>query len=167
MDAVPLAPIVRVYAFDELHMVILYRVNLLEHTAAGSSQTASKCVAFHAFTLQIVESFCSWQNRPRRPTCMLQTDVCVLQAMQSRLEEAQQGKNKGGMSGQAEEELEALRGLLRCNVCHERQKDVIITKCMHMFCKPCIQRNLDARHRKCPGCGAAFGNKDVQQFFFT
>ncbi len=28
MDAVPLAPIVRVYAFDELHMVILYRVNV-------------------------------------------------------------------------------------------------------------------------------------------
>ncbi|KAL0040814.1 hypothetical protein WJX79_006359 [Trebouxia sp. C0005] len=89
------------------------------------------------------------------------------QAMQSRLEQAQQMKGKSGMSRQAEEELEALRGLLRCNVCHERQKDVIITKCMHMFCKPCIQRNLDARHRKCPGCGAAFGNKDVQQFFFT
>ncbi|KAL0028332.1 hypothetical protein WJX77_000287 [Trebouxia sp. C0004] len=37
------------------------------------------------------------------------------QAMQSRLEQAQQTKGKGGMSRQAEEELEALRGLLRCN----------------------------------------------------
>lgn len=91
----------------------------------------------------------------------------LVQAMHSKLEQAHQPTGKDGLTHQAAEELEGLRALLRCNVCHERQKNVIITKCMHMFCKTCIQRNIDARHRKCPGCGAAFGTKDVQQFFFT
>ena len=91
----------------------------------------------------------------------------MMQAMHSKLEQAHQPTGKDGLTHQAAEELEGLRALLRCNVCHERQKNVIITKCMHMFCKTCIQRNIDARHRKCPGCGAAFGTKDVQQFFFT
>jgi len=73
---------------------------------------------------------------------------------------------RGGGGGDAEE-LEAMRTLLRCNVCHERQKSVIITKCWHMFCSHCIRKNLETRNRKCPGCGAAFGQHDVKQFFFT
>lgn len=65
------------------------------------------------------------------------------------------------------EEVEAMRKLLNCNVCHERQKSVIITKCCHVFCERCIKRNLEARNRKCPGCGTGFGQADVKQFFFT
>lgn len=36
----------------------------------------------------------------------------------------------------------ALRAMINCNVCHQRQKDVVITKCWHMFCQHCIKRNL-------------------------
>ena len=39
-------------------------------------------------------------------------------------------------------ECTALRAMVNCNVCHQRQKDVIITKCWHMFCQHCIRRNL-------------------------
>ena len=39
-------------------------------------------------------------------------------------------------------ECSALRNMINCNVCHQRQKDVVITKCWHMFCNHCIQRNL-------------------------
>lgn len=39
-------------------------------------------------------------------------------------------------------ECSALRAMINCNVCHQRQKDVIITKCWHMFCQQCIKRNL-------------------------
>ena len=39
-------------------------------------------------------------------------------------------------------ECSALRAMINCNVCHQRQKDVIITKCWHMFCNQCIKRNL-------------------------
>lgn len=44
-----------------------------------------------------------------------------------------------------------------CFVCQ-----VVIVKCYHLFCNPCIQRNLEIRHRKCPGCGTAFGQSDVR-----
>lgn len=39
---------------------------------------------------------------------------------------------------------------------------VVIVKCYHLFCNACIQRNLEIRHRKCPGCGTAFGQSDVR-----
>ncbi len=42
---------------------------------------------------------------------------------------------------------------------------VVITKCYHLFCGPCIQRNLDLRHRKCPGCGVPFGQNDVRNVY--
>lgn len=38
--------------------------------------------------------------------------------------------------------------MINCNVCHQRQKDVIITKCWHMFCQHCIKRNLGGRRRR-------------------
>lgn len=66
-----------------------------------------------------------------------------------------------------QDEVDAMRTLLNCNVCHERQKNVIITKCCHMFCQKCIQRSLETRNRKCPGCGHAFSQADVKPFFFT
>lgn len=66
-----------------------------------------------------------------------------------------------------QEEIDAMRTLLNCNVCHERQKNVIITKCCHVFCSKCIQKNLETRNRKCPGCGVPFGQADVKQFYYT
>ena len=50
-------------------------------------------------------------------------------------------------------------------VCHDRRKEVVITKCFHLFCRPCIAKNLEIRHRKCPGCGVAFGQADVHSVF--
>ncbi|KAF6255462.1 hypothetical protein COO60DRAFT_1702793 [Scenedesmus sp. NREL 46B-D3] len=85
----------------------------------------------------------------------------------SKVERLSKHANTSAAVQELEEEINALRRLLKCNVCHTRQKDVIITKCWHMFCKQCIAKNLEARHRKCPGCGHQFGQADVKQFFFT
>mmetsp|Transcript_30041 Transcript_30041/g.77666 ORF Transcript_30041/g.77666 Transcript_30041/m.77666 type:complete len:848 (-) Transcript_30041:135-2678(-) len=90
-----------------------------------------------------------------------------VKTLKSRLERMKRSEAAAGLNKELEDELEDMRTLLRCNVCHERQKDVIITKCYHMFCKPCIDRNLSSRHRKCPGCGVAFGTADVKSCFFT
>ena len=89
----------------------------------------------------------------------------VGQMLQNKVERLKKDDGSGGAADDAE--LEGLRTLLRCNVCHQRQKDVIITKCWHMFCHHCIKRNLETRNRKCPGCGTLFGQQDVKQFFFT
>lgn len=63
--------------------------------------------------------------------------------------------------------LELTLNMLRCSVCHDRFKEVAITRCFHLFCKPCIDMNLSSRHRKCPACGEKFGQDDVKSVFFT
>ncbi|KAF6149358.1 hypothetical protein GIB67_016896 [Kingdonia uniflora] len=61
-----------------------------------------------------------------------------------------------------QDEIKECKAILKCGVCFDRPKEVVITKCYHLFCNPCIQRNLEIRHRKCPGCGTAFGQSDVR-----
>ncbi|PSC73290.1 E3 ubiquitin-ligase BRE1-like 2 isoform A [Micractinium conductrix] len=85
---------------------------------------------------------------------------------QQRLERLrQQASTPGAADNELQAECTALRAMINCNVCHQRQKDVIITKCWHMFCQHCIKRNLDSRHRKCPGCGVSFGQGDVHNIW--
>ncbi|ONL98848.1 E3 ubiquitin-protein ligase BRE1-like 2 [Zea mays] len=62
-----------------------------------------------------------------------------------------------------EDEIKECKGILKCGVCFDRPKEVVITKCFHLFCSLCIQRNLEIRHRKCPGCGTPFGQNDVRE----
>ncbi|KAF8403945.1 hypothetical protein HHK36_012052 [Tetracentron sinense] len=61
-----------------------------------------------------------------------------------------------------QDEIKDCKAILKCGVCFDRPKEVVIIKCYHLFCNPCIQRNLEIRHRKCPGCGTAFGQNDVR-----
>ncbi|CAN6230537.1 unnamed protein product [Urochloa humidicola] len=62
-----------------------------------------------------------------------------------------------------QDEIKECKAILKCGVCFDRPKEVAITKCFHLFCLPCIQRNLEIRHRKCPGCGTPFGQNDVRE----
>ncbi|GJP44851.1 hypothetical protein CLOM_g4257 [Closterium sp. NIES-68] len=89
-------------------------------------------------------------------------------ALSARL--ARLGPERGGGSGgatveQLQEELRQYKSIMKCSVCHDRQKEVVITKCFHLFCSPCIQKNLELRHRKCPGCGVPFGQNDVRNVY--
>lgn len=61
-----------------------------------------------------------------------------------------------------QEEIKECKAVLKCGVCFDRPKEVVIVKCYHLFCNPCIQRNLEIRHRKCPACGTGFGQNDVR-----
>ncbi|KAJ9555206.1 hypothetical protein OSB04_009820 [Centaurea solstitialis] len=61
-----------------------------------------------------------------------------------------------------QQDIKDCKSILKCGVCFDRPKEVVIVKCYHLFCNPCIQRNLEIRHRKCPGCGMAFGQNDVR-----
>lgn len=62
-------------------------------------------------------------------------------------------------------ELNYYKQLVRCSQCNEREKDVVIARCFHTFCKQCVQENLRVRNRKCPRCGKAFGESDVHALF--
>lgn len=64
-------------------------------------------------------------------------------------------------------ELHELQKLVKCSVCQDRRKNVIISKCFHMFCKECMDTNLKARNRKCPTCKKMFGHDDIKTAWFT
>lgn len=72
----------------------------------------------------------------------------------------------GGSNDEFKEEIDAYKSMLRCSVCNDRPKGVVITRCYHMFCKECIDIRLENRDRKCPGCGAAFSASDVKAIYF-
>ncbi|TPX36367.1 hypothetical protein SmJEL517_g01550 [Synchytrium microbalum] len=64
-----------------------------------------------------------------------------------------------------QQRLDEYRGLIICRTCDSRFKSVVLSKCMHVFCKECIDDVLNARQRKCPTCGTAFGKDDVKTIY--
>lgn len=73
---------------------------------------------------------------------------------------------KEGGQKDLHEELQAYKTMMNCQVCMERQKSVVITRCFHMFCKECIDLRIETRARKCPGCALPFAEKDVSNIYF-
>jgi len=43
---------------------------------------------------------------------------------------------------QMETQVKVLKSRLACNVCNERDKQVILTRCRHMFCRQCVDKNI-------------------------
>ncbi|KAL9544126.1 hypothetical protein MBANPS3_007782 [Mucor bainieri] len=58
-------------------------------------------------------------------------------------------------------EREEYRSLLNCSKCRVRLKSHIILKCMHTFCKECLEST-----KRCPSCDESFNHHDVKQFYF-
>ncbi|XP_039046544.1 E3 ubiquitin-protein ligase BRE1-like 1 [Hibiscus syriacus] len=64
-----------------------------------------------------------------------------------------------------QQELQQYKEILKCSICLDRPKEVVITKCFHLFCNPCVQKVTESRHRKCPVCAASFGANDVKPVY--
>ncbi|XVF22818.1 hypothetical protein REPUB_Repub12eG0203600 [Reevesia pubescens] len=64
-----------------------------------------------------------------------------------------------------QQELREYKEILKCSICLDRPKEVVITKCYHLFCHPCVQKITESRHRKCPVCAASFGANDVKPVY--
>jgi E3 ubiquitin-protein ligase BRE1 len=63
------------------------------------------------------------------------------------------------------EQLQMYKQLLKCSSCHIRDKEVVLTRCFHVFCKDCIDLRINTRQRKCPSCGDSFGMNDVHLLY--
>ena len=63
-------------------------------------------------------------------------------------------------------QVNQLKSRIACPVCNTRDKKVIINRCRHMFCRHCVETNLENRNRKCPSCGIRFDKKDVEDVWF-
>ncbi|KAI8145987.1 hypothetical protein BJV82DRAFT_655494 [Fennellomyces sp. T-0311] len=85
--------------------------------------------------------------------------------MQRKWTLASQGESP--VQEQLQEEVEELRALLKCSSCQGRFRKRLLARCMHTFCKECIDTRLETRQRRCPTCGESFGMSDVRQFFLT
>eukprot|EP00697_Spironema_sp_BW2_P013217 gnl/Spiro4/3211_TR1559_c0_g1_i1.p1 gnl/Spiro4/3211_TR1559_c0_g1~~gnl/Spiro4/3211_TR1559_c0_g1_i1.p1 ORF type:complete len:786 (-),score=249.72 gnl/Spiro4/3211_TR1559_c0_g1_i1:98-2455(-) len=64
-----------------------------------------------------------------------------------------------------QEELRVIKQGLNCSVCSTRKKDTILTKCFHMFCRHCVNKNLETRLRRCPTCKRPFGVDDTHAVY--
>ena len=61
--------------------------------------------------------------------------------------------------------LEGWRKVAQCTVCNYRAKSHVLLRCMHVFCKECIDKRLETRQRKCPTCGGSFGPNDLKAIY--
>ncbi|RAL39953.1 hypothetical protein DM860_008093 [Cuscuta australis] len=108
----------------------------------------------------------------QRKIDQIQTELVTERSEKTKLDEELTDLNRiftelTSESGEAailrlQEEINDCKAIIKCGVCSDRPKEVVITKCYHLFCNQCIQRNVELRHRKCPGCGTAFGQNDVK-----
>lgn len=64
-----------------------------------------------------------------------------------------------------QQQVDQYRLLLMCQSCNNDFKSHVLLKCMHTFCKSCIDDRLDSRQRKCPTCSVPFGQQDVKQVY--
>jgi E3 ubiquitin-protein ligase BRE1 len=64
-------------------------------------------------------------------------------------------------------EIAKYRELIRCSQCRTRNKDCLLTKCLHMYCRKCIELNLSQKKRKCPACYTKFSSDDVRSFCWS
>ncbi|KAH3763809.1 E3 ubiquitin-protein ligase BRE1A [Pelomyxa schiedti] len=64
-----------------------------------------------------------------------------------------------------EQELAQCKAKTRCTLCNDREKNVVISRCFHVFCSECIESSLHARSRRCPSCQTSYGKGDVHKIW--
>ncbi|KAN0090761.1 hypothetical protein V8E55_004327 [Tylopilus felleus] len=64
------------------------------------------------------------------------------------------------------QENEGLWKIVKCTTCKQGMREVVLTKCMHTFCKPCVDTRISTRQRRCPNCNLAFAQSEVQTVYF-
>ena len=122
------------------------KANSLSHKC---SELASKNEAFHNQFKEAQEKV----EKHRKEEVMLRSKVKRLSELTSNTDE------------KLEKELNRYKALFKCNSCHTREKDTCIIRCMHVFCRVCVDQRLETRQRKCPNCSEPFGSNDVRSIF--
>ncbi|EJF65375.1 BRE1-domain-containing protein [Dichomitus squalens LYAD-421 SS1] len=67
---------------------------------------------------------------------------------------------------QVQKDLAKCMELLKCSTCQINMRNTVITKCMHTFCKQCVDARISTRQRKCPACNLAFSGGEVNTLYF-
>ncbi|KAF8839476.1 BRE1-domain-containing protein [Paxillus ammoniavirescens] len=64
------------------------------------------------------------------------------------------------------QEVDGLWKIVKCTTCKQGMREVVLTKCMHTFCKPCVETRIATRQRRCPNCNLPFAQSEVQTVYF-
>ncbi|WVO14222.1 E3 ubiquitin-protein ligase BRE1 [Cryptococcus depauperatus] len=102
----------------------------------------------------------------------LQDEVEGQAKLIKRLKERQEAVATASQSGVSDkewtitQERDKLLKLLKCSCCEQNFKQQVIVKCMHTFCKQCLEQRIASRQRKCPACGLAFAKEDIQTLYW-
>ncbi|KAH8064527.1 hypothetical protein JL722_1404 [Aureococcus anophagefferens] len=75
-------------------------------------------------------------------------------------------RNGAGTDEISRSTIRDLREKIACNVCNDREKTTCLTRCMHVFCRECVDQVIETRSRKCPACHKPFGASDVKEIYF-
>mgnify|MGYP003564541240 FL=1 len=89
-----------------------------------------------------------------------------IEELEGKLRKAHDVENLKSTDERLNNEVARYRKMVRCFLCSDRIKDVVIAKCFHAFCRQCIEENLAKRQRKCPTCQTKFGADDVKTFWW-
>jgi chromosome segregation ATPase len=121
----------------------------------------------------LLKELSEWQSRVNSANELIEKYNKTIEELQQRLRNAQIEneqirRTKQSTNGSlAEAELQDLQKLIKCNLCQERRKSVVISSCMHCFCRECVNRDMiQARNRKCPFCGQKFAEAEVRDIHF-
>ncbi|KAK9911102.1 hypothetical protein M0R45_035025 [Rubus argutus] len=101
-------------------------------------------------------------ERERLKKKRIEEELEVLKRKVGRLQSQTEGLS---IVEKLQQELGEYREILKCDICLDRTKQVVITKCYHLFCNPCVQKVVESRQRKCPKCSVSFGPNDVKSVY--
>lgn len=85
--------------------------------------------------------------------------------MRRKLEEQAKTEASSGENSEAAKQAARYLKLLKCPACDVNFKSHVILRCMHVFCKNCMDNQMEYRQRKCPTCRENFGAKDVKEIY--
>ncbi|KAF9898108.1 E3 ubiquitin-protein ligase bre1, partial [Lobosporangium transversale] len=91
----------------------------------------------------------------------------LLEEAESMKRKIEENAKKSEGAGDSETVKQAARylKLLKCPACDVNFKSHVILRCMHVFCKSCMDKQMEYRQRKCPTCRENFGAKDVKEIY--
>lgn len=113
-------------------------------------------------------------DRESKQAAAASGDAMLVKRLEQERDQLQRRVNRlgaastGGLaSSEAEEQVDYYRRMVKCTLCKENEKNAIIIKCCHTFCRSCIEERLANRNRKCPACSQQFDYQSVKELFLT
>ncbi|KAH9858793.1 BRE1-domain-containing protein [Lenzites betulinus] len=82
-----------------------------------------------------------------------------------KLKSSSSSSSANSREAELQSEINKCMSLLKCSTCHMNMRNTVITKCMHSFCKSCVEARIATRQRKCPACNVPFSQGEVQHLF--